>query len=99
MRRRSWTDGTPIHVFVLDDNQPLHRSFSKNVLSIFPHRLRKKWNRLVFTGTGQAPTEVASEQEMLERVANTPGGIGYLSSGNSDDTVKTLNFEGTNHAP
>ena len=37
------------------------------------------WDRLVFSGTGQAPDTVTSTEEMLARVASTPGAIGYLS--------------------
>lgn len=78
MRRRSWKDGSAIHVFVLPDTHPTHKAFCKNKLGIFPHRLRKIWDRLVFTGTGQAPTEVQSLEEMRSKVMQTPGAIGYL---------------------
>lgn len=78
MRRRTWKDGTAIHVFVLPDTHLTHKSFCKNKLGIFPHRLRKIWDRLVFTGTGQAPTEVQSFKEMRSKVMQTPGAIGYL---------------------
>ena len=78
MRRRTWQDGTTIHVFVLSDKHPVHKAFCKNRLGIFPHRLRKTWDRLVFTGTGQAPVEVDSLEEMRTRILNTPGAIGYI---------------------
>lgn len=90
MRRREWKDGTAITVFVLPDSDQTHKSFCKNSLSMFPHRLRKTWNRLVFTGTGQAPEEVNSEEEMLQKVGQTPGAIGYLSAEKIDGTVKSL---------
>ncbi len=78
MRRRTWKDGSAIRVFVLPDDHLTHKAFCKNKLGIFPHRLRKTWDRLVFTGTGQAPFEVASLKEMRSRVLETPGAIGYL---------------------
>lgn len=79
MRLRTWPDGTLIKVFVLDDNSPLHTRFSKKILNIFPYQLRRTWDRLVYSGTGQAPIEVDSIQEMFDRVASTSGAIGYLS--------------------
>lgn len=84
MRRRTWQDGSAIHVFVLPDQHPVHKSFCKNALGIFSHRLRKTWDRLVFTGTGQAPIEVNSIEEMRSKVMNTPGAIGYAPLQNKD---------------
>lgn len=75
---REWPDGSPIRVFALPDDNALHVAFSKNILNLFPHQLRRTWDRIVFSGRGEAPTGVKSAQEMLDRVANTPGAIGYL---------------------
>ncbi|MGH8531307.1 MAG: substrate-binding domain-containing protein [Gammaproteobacteria bacterium] len=69
MRFRTWENGTPIRVYVLPDNHPVHSLFSKQVLRVFPHQLRTAWDRLVFSGTGQAPLEVASEDEMRASIA------------------------------
>lgn len=80
MRLRTWQDGTSIRVFVLPDDHKLHADFSKEKLNLFPYQLRQSWDRLVFSGTGQAPTTVSSSEEMLYRIANTPGAIGYLDT-------------------
>jgi hypothetical protein len=92
MRLRNWPDGTPVKVFVLDDRANIHVSFSKKKLNIFPHQLRYSWDRLVYSGTGQAPTKVKSEREMLKMVAATPGAIGYLHEEMIDDSVHILNI-------
>jgi len=73
MRLRTWEDGTPIRVYVLPDNHALHGMFCKQILGVFPHQYRTAWDRLVYSGTGQAPLEVASEEEMRTRVAGTRG--------------------------
>ncbi|WP_206019596.1 substrate-binding domain-containing protein [Pseudomaricurvus alkylphenolicus] len=80
MRVRAWPDGSPITVFVLPDDDPQHQTFVRQVLTLLPHQLRRNWNRLVYTGIGQAPVEVASETEMRRRLAATPGSIGYLNT-------------------
>jgi hypothetical protein len=46
---------------------------------MYSYVLRRAWDRMVFTGTGFAPTIVRSEAEMIERVRSTPGAIGYVS--------------------
>ena len=90
MRLRNWPDQTPVHVFVLRDDNPTHSLFSKQILNIYPHQLRLAWDRLVFSGTGQAPTEVSSEEEMREQVAKTPGAIGYLPRSMINGSVRIL---------
>ncbi|WP_081363476.1 substrate-binding domain-containing protein [Nitrosospira multiformis] len=90
MRLHTWPDGTPIHVFVLPDEAPLHIAFSKEKLNVFPYQLRAAWDRLVFSGTGQAPETVASLEEMLAKVGSTPGAIGYLTRSRMDSTVNVL---------
>lgn len=78
MRQRAWPDGTPIQVFVLPDDDPIHRRFAKEVLGVYPFQLRAAWDRLIYSGTGQAPIQVPSLREMAERLAHTPGAIGYV---------------------
>lgn len=93
MRLRTWPDGTPVRVFVLDDDKDLHVKFAKKRLDIYPHQLRYSWDRLVYSGTGQAPTKVSSEKEMLEKVAATPGAIGYLPENLINDKVHVLSIK------
>jgi hypothetical protein len=90
MRLRTWANGVPIRVFVLADSAPLHAEFAKEKLSIFPYVLRNYWDRMVFSGTGQFPTELGSPAEMHDRIADTPGGVGYLPSELIDQRVRAL---------
>ncbi|EIC28003.1 hypothetical protein Metal_0134 [Methylomicrobium album BG8] len=84
MRLSTWPDGTPIHVFVLPDNHPLHIRFAKEILGVYPFQLRSAWDRLVFSGTGVSPTTVESEEEMRARIESTPGAIGYTETISGD---------------
>ncbi len=79
MRLRSWPNGPAVRVFVLPDNDPLSDRFYREQLGMYSYILRAAWDRMVFTGTGLAPTVVRSEEEMRERVRMTPGAIGYVS--------------------
>jgi ABC-type phosphate transport system substrate-binding protein len=93
MRLQSWRNDKPTRVFVLKDSHPLHQAFAKKVLNIYPHQLRLAWDRLVYSGTGQAPIQVDSETEMLKRLKDTPGAIGYLSNSMVDDGVRVLEIQ------
>ncbi|MBI5918418.1 MAG: hypothetical protein HY849_03460 [Nitrosomonadales bacterium] len=90
MRQTQWADGSPVRVFILPDHHPLHSGLCKEVLSIYPYQLRQSWDRLVYSGTGQAPVEVATEEEMIARVAATPGAIGYIRKVNNNESVRTI---------
>ena len=93
MRLHTWPDGTAIRVFVMPDDAPLHVAFSKEKLNVFPYQLRAAWDRLVFSGTGQAPDTVTSPEEMLARVVSTPGAIGYLIKSKTDGRVNVLEIK------
>lgn len=90
MQLPQWRDGTVVRVFVLPDDHPRHRAFSKDLLSLYPRQLRRVWDRQLYSGTGQAPTTVADEEAMRNAIANTPGAIGYLSREMIDDTVNEI---------
>lgn len=93
MRQTRWPDGQRAWVFVLPDAHPTHSAFSKEVLNLYPYQLRQTWDRQVYSGTGQAPIEVATEEEMLNRVANTPGAIGYVRKVNPHDPVRVISVD------
>ena len=91
MKLRFWEEGKPITVFVLTKDDPIHAAFCKKILNIFPNQLESVWYRQVYTGTGQAPIEVTSESELIERVKNTPGAIGYIK--NKNENIKRFSDE------
>lgn len=93
MRQRSWPDGQAVRVFVLNNNNPVHARFTKEQLAVYPHQLQLAWDRMVFSGTGQAPDRVNDQEEMRERVASTPGAIGYLEREYLDDSVQVISME------
>lgn len=90
MRQTAWPDGTPVRVFVLPEQNPLHGSFCKEILNLYPYQLSQSWNRLVYSGIGQAPTVVASEHEMLAKVAAIPGAIGYVNKVTGNEPVHKI---------
>ncbi len=93
MRRAQWEDGTPVRVYVLDDRDPLHVRFCREVLKLYPRQLRRVWDRQTFSGTGQAPDIIDSVEEMRDKVAEEPGAIGYLPRELVDDRVKILEVQ------
>lgn len=93
MRQRTWPNGQAVRVFVLDNNHPVHARFAKEQLAVYPHQLQLAWDRMVFSGTGQAPNRVRDQAAMRERIATTPGALGYLEREYLDDRVQVISME------
>ena len=92
-KRRQWSDGQQVHIFVLADDNPLHRQFTQQVLKLYPRQLRRAWDVRTYSGTGQPPELVASPEEMRERVARQPGAVGYLPEDMVDEHIKKIEVE------
>lgn len=90
MTLQTWPNGAPLTVFVFRDEEPIHQQFCRKVLGVLPYSLRRNWDRLLFSGAAQAPIVVDSAQEMLLRVATTPGAIGYIEKEQVNESVSIL---------
>lgn len=90
MQIRKWPSGQAIQVFILPSTSSLHRKFVIDRLKIQAHQLDRIWNRMLFTGTGKAPTVVDSEDAMLQMIQTTPGAVGYVSKEYPADGVRVL---------
>jgi ABC-type phosphate transport system substrate-binding protein len=88
---QSWPDGSPLTVFALNDESDAHRTFCRTVLGVLPYHLRRNWDRLIFSGSGQAPTLVSNMQQMKMKVAATPGAIGYIDRDSIDESIAVIN--------
>lgn len=90
MTLQTWPDGRPLTVFVFRDDDPSHQQFCRKVLGILPYTLRRNWDRLLFSGAAQAPIIVDSPEDMLRRVAATPGAIGYIEKEQVNESVSVV---------
>ncbi|MDN4503013.1 hypothetical protein QX776_11420 [Alteromonadaceae bacterium BrNp21-10] len=77
MRQSSWPNGKPIKVFVLQKGHGVHDSFTKSVLKLFPYQLQRVWDKLVYSGLADKPSEVTSLDEMADKIAGNENAIGY----------------------
>jgi ABC-type phosphate transport system substrate-binding protein len=93
IKKTAWSNHRQIKVYTLADNNPLHKDFVKNNLRMFAHQLRRVWDRMTYSGTGVAPIELDSEQEMIDKIANTPDSIGYLNSKPDNENIRSFEPE------
>jgi ABC-type phosphate transport system substrate-binding protein len=90
MRQTTWSNDQAITVYVLSNQHQTHQVFSTKVLGMFPYQLDRIWNKLVYSGLGEEPIKVQTEQEMLDRVSQNPGAIGYVMQQVNNDNVNII---------
>jgi ABC-type phosphate transport system substrate-binding protein len=83
-------DGTSITVIEHQEGDSVKDEFYNKVVGKSPSQLKAYWAKLVFTGEGVPPKEYAGDKAVKDRVAATPGAIGYVNDDSVDKSVKVL---------
>jgi hypothetical protein len=81
--------GAKLALFDLKTDSPVKEKFY-TFIGKPSAEMKKIWMRSQLTGGGNPPANVATEDEMIEKVASTPGAIGYISQDKVSDKVKVL---------
>jgi ABC-type phosphate transport system substrate-binding protein len=53
-------------------------------------QIKAFWSKIIFTGRGQPPKEVANSIEMKKRISESPSVIGYIEERMLDDSLKVV---------
>ena len=86
---KKWINGDKVIVNDLKPKGEVKKIFYK-FLGKTPSRMKSIWLRNMLSGEGDPPEALKSEEEMLQKIAATPGAIGFLSHTKVDNNVKTL---------
>jgi ABC-type phosphate transport system substrate-binding protein len=87
--RREWSDRTPVVVLDLKEKGGIRDLFYA-YLGKPVSRMKSIWLRNKLSGEGDPPLTLEDEAAVLEKVQQTPGAIGFISSDQVDTTVKIL---------
>lgn len=55
-----------------------------------PAQLKAHWSKIIFTGRGQPPREVANSVEVRKFIVDNPNAIGYIEQDMVDGSVRAL---------
>ncbi|KAA3618465.1 MAG: hypothetical protein D8M58_13455 [Calditrichaeota bacterium] len=89
LKTTKWADGSKIVVFNLKTKGESQNKFYGHIGSK-ANDLKKTWMKAQLTGEGKAPKSLGSEDEVVQKVASTPGAIGFVSTSKVSDDVKTI---------
>lgn len=87
LRYRQWSNDLGVKVFILNEDSTQHKQFVKKELKLFSHHLRKIWDRALFSGLGQEPIQLNTDQGLIDMVAGHPGSIAYISGDVPENTL------------
>lgn len=86
---KAWSDGTRVVVLDLDDNKDIRDRFF-DFLGKTSSRMRSIWLKNMLSGEGKPPDALPDEDEVIRKVAATPGAIGFVSRDKLGENVKVL---------
>lgn len=81
-------DGSPAQLLGLGG--PLRDEFFAKVLERDAAQVKAAWSKLVFSGKGRAPRELADLSQLRAALAAHPGAIAYLDASQVDASMKVL---------
>jgi ABC-type phosphate transport system substrate-binding protein len=76
--RRTSVEGNRIHCFEPAPGTPLRRAFARIVLQRSERDLERYWLEQALSGGPPPPREIASDAELVQKVADRRGALGYL---------------------
>jgi phosphate transport system substrate-binding protein len=96
--RSHWPNGRRITLVMMEPGQPERNALVREVCRMSESDLRRRYLQGLLTGEVLvSPKTLASPVGVRKFVFNVPGAVGYLGSGDVDDSVKVLRIDG--HLP
>lgn len=89
-KESQFSDGTAVVPYNVASSSKLRDEFNENVIGRSTSKVNAYWSKLIFTGKGAPPKELANDAEILSMVASNPAAIGYVESKSVNDSVKII---------
>jgi len=70
-----------------------HGDFYQRYLGRTGAQIRAHWSRLIFTGRGQPPRTVKSDEAMADALRRNPNAIGYMDAEAVSEGLRVLDIE------
>ena len=83
-------DGTPAVPIDQGEDSPAREKFYVQITGKSPAQMKAHWSKIIFTGRGQPPKQVATNAEARKAIADNPSAIGYIDASQVDASVKVL---------
>ena len=88
--KQTWDDGTKIKFAILKTDQNDDIFLRELPVLHISTRFVRHWRSQVFSGKGEMPPNLKSDDEMLKFIQDDKGAIGFVTAGADTSTVKVL---------
>lgn len=89
-KMKSFPGGSSALPVNLKTSSETRKAFDKKALGKSASQIKAYWSKLVFSGKGNPPKEVADDAEAISLVAKNPAVIAYIDSSQVTDSVKVI---------
>lgn len=89
-REKSFPGGAAAVPLALSDDAAATAEFNDKILKKPSSQLKAYWSKLIFTGKGTPPKEIASDAEMVKLISSNPNMIGFVDAKAVDGSVKVV---------
>ncbi|MCP5161507.1 MAG: phosphate ABC transporter substrate-binding protein [Hahellaceae bacterium] len=72
------------------EGSPAREQFNEKILHKSQAQVKAYWSKLIFTGKGTPPKDVAGDDAVKAQVAADPKAIGYIDAAAVDASVKVI---------
>ncbi|MBV1776378.1 phosphate ABC transporter substrate-binding protein [Burkholderiaceae bacterium DAT-1] len=86
----NFPNGTPAIPIDQQDGSPIREDFSAKVLGKSSIQIKAYWSKVIFTGRGQPPKEIAGSGEIKKLLSSNPNTISYIEKSAVDSSVKVV---------
>lgn len=90
VKKSSFADGAKASAFYLSADDPVRHQFDEKVLGKSSSQLKAYWSKLVFTGKGTPPPELANSADAVAKVAGDASAIAYVDKSAVTGGVKVV---------
>ena len=87
---KSFPGGAAAVPLALSDDAAATAEFNDKILKKPSSQLKAYWSKLIFTGKGTPPKEIASDAEMVKLISSNPNMIGFVDAKAVDGSVKVV---------
>ena len=89
-RNRQLSTGVTALPLDLPDNMAERENFYSRLTGKSVSEINAYWARLHFTGRANPPGLMHSHEEVIQRIMNNPGAVGYVNRSNASSKVKVV---------
>ena len=89
-KTKKFADGTPVSPINASKGTSTRDDFNQQMIGRNTAKVSAHWSKLVFTGKGTMPKELASDAEIIAMVSASKGAISYVEAAAVTDAVKVI---------